>query len=94
MTMKRVEEGVPLETLDLRMCYRDAYNPIAVRLLSEIVVDVLRPIAFLDPDNTEDDEGCRARHKMFFEMDSLWDYFHGYPNGDDLEDEENEDDDD
>ncbi|KAH9070717.1 hypothetical protein EDB83DRAFT_359773 [Lactarius deliciosus] len=40
--MRRVEQGVPLEILDLRACWDD--NPTAVRLLSEIVVDVLGPV--------------------------------------------------
>jgi hypothetical protein len=35
--MKRVEQGDPLETLDLRTCFGASH---AVRLLSEIVVDV------------------------------------------------------
>ena len=91
MTMKRVEEGVPLETLDLRMCYRHSYDP--VRLLSEIVVDVRLPLYIFDPDDTEDDEGWRAGREMFDEMASLWEHFHRYPYGDGLEDEENEDDD-
>ncbi|KAI9453533.1 hypothetical protein BJY52DRAFT_834056 [Lactarius psammicola] len=38
--MKRVEQGVPLETLDLRKCLATNH---AVELLSEIVVDVLYP---------------------------------------------------
>ncbi|KAI9444552.1 hypothetical protein H4582DRAFT_1909696 [Lactarius indigo] len=38
--MKRVEQGVPLETLDLRTCVG---TPRAVQLLGEIVVDVLGP---------------------------------------------------
>ena len=38
--MKRVEQGVPLETLDLRTCLATSR---AVELLSEIVVDVLGP---------------------------------------------------
>ena len=41
--MKRVEQGVPLETLDLGNCL--ATNR-AIELLSEIVVDVLRPEEF------------------------------------------------
>jgi hypothetical protein len=41
--MKRVEQGVPLEMLDLRTCDLDQSYPAAVRLLSEIVVDVLGP---------------------------------------------------
>ncbi len=40
--MKRVEQGVPLEMLDLRTCSQD--SPAAVPLLSEIVVDVLGPL--------------------------------------------------
>ena len=38
--MKRVEQGVPLETLDLRTCHATNF---AVRLLSEIVVNVWGP---------------------------------------------------
>ena len=38
--MKRVEQGVPLETLDLRTCHATSHT---VRLLSEIVVDVWGP---------------------------------------------------
>ncbi|KAH9161210.1 hypothetical protein EDB89DRAFT_755259 [Lactarius sanguifluus] len=38
--MKRVEQGVPLETLDLRRCLVTSH---AIELLSEIVVDVLGP---------------------------------------------------
>ena len=40
MLMKRVEQGVPLEVLDLRSCIA---TRLAVRLLSEIVVDVWEP---------------------------------------------------
>ena len=40
--MKRVEQGVPLEMLDMRACHLDLDCPAAVRLLSEIV-DVLGP---------------------------------------------------
>ncbi|KAH9030291.1 hypothetical protein EDB84DRAFT_213321 [Lactarius hengduanensis] len=40
--MRRVEQGVPLEILDLRAC-RDG-SPTAVPLLSEIVVDVQGPV--------------------------------------------------
>ncbi|KAH9070732.1 hypothetical protein EDB83DRAFT_2262271 [Lactarius deliciosus] len=38
--MKRVEQGVPLEVLDLTTCFATSRS---VELLSEIVVDVLRP---------------------------------------------------
>jgi hypothetical protein len=40
MLMKRVEQGVPLEVLDLRSC---TATGLAIRLLSEIVVDVWGP---------------------------------------------------
>ena len=43
--MKRVEQGVPLETLDLCSC---AATSRAVDLLSEIVVDVLAPAEILE----------------------------------------------
>ena len=45
--MKRVEQGVPLETLDLRTCHRYLEYP-AVRILSEIVVNVLDPEETID----------------------------------------------
>lgn len=38
--MKRVEQGVPLETLDLKTCYASSR---AFGLLSEIVVEILGP---------------------------------------------------
>jgi len=41
--MKRVEQGVPLEMLDLRLCEEDSDNAAAVQLFSEFVVDVLGP---------------------------------------------------
>ena len=43
--MKRVEQGVPLETLDLKTCYASSR---AFGLLSEIVVEVLGPKEDLD----------------------------------------------
>jgi hypothetical protein len=43
MLMKRVEQGVPLEVLDLRSC---TVTGSAIRLLSEIVVDVWGPENF------------------------------------------------
>ena len=48
--MKRVEQGVPLEVLDLRTCYATS---VAVQLLGEIVVDVLCP-AELETIETEE----------------------------------------
>ena len=41
--MKRVEQGVPLEMLDLRTCRPDPNYPEAVRLLGEVVVNILGP---------------------------------------------------
>ena len=41
--MKRVEQGVPLEMLDVRTCHPDPGYPAAVRLLGEIVIDVWVP---------------------------------------------------
>ena len=43
--IKRVEQGVPLETLDLRMCYRCSYE----EALSEITIDILRHLDILGP---------------------------------------------
>jgi hypothetical protein len=39
--MKRVEQGVPLEVLDIRTCYATS---VAVQLLGEIVVDIWCPV--------------------------------------------------
>jgi hypothetical protein len=52
--IQRVEQGVPLKTLDLRMCDVDSYDPkavqsLSVQLLSEIVVDILHPLDYLGP---------------------------------------------
>jgi hypothetical protein len=41
MLMKRVEQGVPLEVLDLRTCYAADR---AIQLLAEIVIDVQEPL--------------------------------------------------
>jgi hypothetical protein len=75
--MKRVDQGVPLETLDLRMCFRDpqfnVMNSVAVRLLSEIVVDTLRPLDFLGPEDTE--ESRNAAHKMSNQINTMWQAF-------------------
>ena len=56
--MKRVEQGVPLETLDLLTCR--VTSP-AVQLLSEIVADVLGPKYWnLRPFVPEDDSQTEA----------------------------------
>ena len=57
--MKRVEQEVPLEKLDLRTCHPDPDYPVAVRLLGEIVVDVLGPEETLD---------ARAQIKMMWDL--------------------------
>jgi hypothetical protein len=83
--LKRVEQGVPLEMLDLRTCCPDSSYPAAVRMLSEIVVDVLGP-----------EETVDARSQII----SIWDGlspFVGHENSDydDLDtgpDDEGEDD--
>jgi len=46
--MKRVEQGVPLEMLDLRTCHSYWDCTEAVRLLNEIVVNVLGPEETVD----------------------------------------------
>ena len=68
--MKRVEQGVPLETLDLRMCYRNILNLTAVRLLGEIVADLLPPFDFLGPEETEESRG--AGLVMLDNIKTLW----------------------
>ena len=50
--MKRVEEGVPLGNINLSLCF--ATND-AVQLLSEIVVNVLHPMACSPPASDEED---------------------------------------
>ena len=64
---KRGEQGVPLETLDLRTCHTTSH---AVRLLGEIVVDVLAPAEIQDV----------ATWGLFVPHDSEADY---YSDGDD-----------
>ena len=70
--MKRVEQGVPLQMLDLRW-YSHGYDPADLRLLSEIVVDFLGPVYSLGPD-----EGLDAMGKAMRRMMGLWeDLTHG-----------------
>ena len=90
--MKRVELGVPLETLDLRMCRRNPYNLVAVQLLSDIAVDIIRPFDVLGPEDTEESRG--AGLSMFAKMLTMWEPLVPYPcySGDeDSEFEESED---
>ena len=56
--IKRVEQGVPLDMLDLRMCYHDNNSRAGVQLFSEIVVNVLGPI--LDNESSESSERMRS----------------------------------
>ena len=91
--MKRVEQGVPLKTLDLRMCRRGPYNPVAVQLLSEIAIDIIRPLDFLGTEDTE--ESRDAGYFLFAKMLTMWEPFLPYlcySGDDDSEDGENEDD--
>ena len=69
--MKRVEQGVPLEVLDLRSC--NATN-LAIRLLSEIVVDVWGP---------ENLESIRTDGPM----DLTWYRAHSFVSDDDSEED-------
>ena len=70
--MKRVEQGVPLQMLDLRW-YSHGYDPADLRLLSEIVVDFLGPVYSLGPDERLDAMGKAMRRMM-----GLWeDLTHG-----------------
>ena len=55
--MKRVEHGVPLEMLDLRICFLQSLAE--SRLLSEVVVDILGP------------ETLEARRRMRYVWDSV-----------------------
>ena len=95
--MKRMEQGAPLKTLDLRMCRRDPYNLVAVQSLSVIAIDILRPLDFLGPEDTE--ESRSAGFFMFATMLTMWEPFLPYPcySGDDdseyegSEDEDGED---
>ena len=93
--MKRVEQGVPLKTLDLRMCCRDPYNFEAVQSLSDFAIDILRPLDFLGPEDTE--ESRDAGLFMFATMLTMWEPFLPYPcysGDDDSEEEEDGDDED
>ena len=90
LLMKRVEQGVPLESLDLRMCRTDTDNLVAVRLLSEIVVDVLRPLDFLGSKGTEDSGD--AGLVTFTEMRTMWEPLRPNPlsKDDDSDDEDSD----
>ena len=66
--MKRVEQGVPLQMLDLRACLPS--NPTVVRLLSEIVVDVLSPEKTLEEREAINDMWDSVARGLFVEGDN------------------------
>ena len=79
---KRVEQRFPLKMLALHMCRRDPQGDpykfiAAVQSLSEIAIDILRPIDFLGPENTE--ESHNAGFFMFATMLTMWEPFLPYP---------------
>jgi hypothetical protein len=86
--IKRVEQGVPLDMLDLRMCYHDNNSRAGVQLFSEIVVNVLGPI--LDNESSEASERMRSMWEalalgLFIENDisgGAADYSETYDDGD------------
>ena len=59
------------------MCRRDPYNLIAVQLLSEIAIDIIRPLDFLGPEDTE--ESRDTGYLMFVKMLTMWEPFLPYP---------------
>jgi hypothetical protein len=92
--MKRVEQGVPLETLDLRMCSKVYSIPVAVQLLSEIVADILCPLDVL---GFNDPASGTSRDPWFVlkKMRIMWGPLHPHPfSDDDSSESEREDHDD
>ncbi|KAH8979253.1 hypothetical protein EDB92DRAFT_2118864 [Lactarius akahatsu] len=70
--MRRVEQGVPLEVLDLRMCF--LRFPAAVPLLSEIVVEVLGPMMETrDPGNVLGSGPVEEATSEYERISNLWD---------------------
>ncbi|KAH9070749.1 hypothetical protein EDB83DRAFT_2517909 [Lactarius deliciosus] len=70
--MRRVEQGVPLEVLDLRMCF--LRFPAAVPLLSEIVVEVLGPMMETrDPRNVLGSGPVEEATSEYERISNLWD---------------------
>ena len=86
--MKRVEQGVPLELLDLRTCLPDPDNPGAVRLLSEIVVDVLGPEETVDARAEIRSMWDRLDRGPFFKREDSGEVNDSDISGDDEDDEE------
>jgi hypothetical protein len=84
MLIKRVEQGVPLDVLDLRKCVAPEH---AIQLLREIVIDVKEPLV-TNPMVMEEPESFNLHresgHWNGIEFDDTYDY-------DDEDDSENED---
>ena len=91
--MKRVEQGVPLEMLDLRTCLPDPANPGAVQLLREIVVDVLGPEETPDARAQIRSMWNRLDHGLF-KSDNSGDACQSETDDDDDDDDDEDDDDD
>ncbi|KAN0134354.1 hypothetical protein V8E53_007852 [Lactarius tabidus] len=85
--MKRVEQGVPLEILDLCMYHRYRDDSAAIRSLSEIVVDVLEPSFRGGPEEELDATAKKTRR-----MTALWEHLTRGPFAED-ENKDKEDDD-
>jgi hypothetical protein len=84
---KRMEQGVPLGILDLSAYDRSPDDPTEVRLLSEVVVDVLAPNFMLGPEENLDAAAQKSRR-----MTRLWDNLVRGPFAEDENtDEEDED---
>ena len=86
--IKRVEQGVPLEILDLRMYRPTAYLSAEVRALSEIVVNVLEP-------NLKGgfEEELDASEQMTRRMQRLWELLARGPFAEDVDTNEDDDND-
>ena len=87
--IKRVEQRVPLEVLDLRMYYPSLHLSAEVRALSEIVVNVLEPNLKGGPEEELD-----ASEQMTRRMQRLWELLARDTFAEDVDtNEENEDED-
>jgi hypothetical protein len=90
---KRVEQGVPLEILDLSTYRQCPENPTEVRLLSEIVVDVLAPNYRWGSEEELDPEELDPAAQKAYRMMTLWeDLARGPFTGDNNIDKEDDDD--
>jgi F-box-like len=87
--IQRVEQGVPLEALDLCACF--GANR-AVQLLEEIVVDVQRPVLVMEVGTSSWNEGTRIKifddEEGWTEDDDGYDPGPWYENSDEDEDED------